>query len=363
VIIKVIKIYQFIISPFLGKNCRFLPTCSQYTIESVKKNGAFYGITLSIARILKCNPFFKGGVDEVRDISKTTIGKFKMRFIGCISILTTILLLSCLLVYAKDIPIQKPSIDIDISSINKKNLSKKDQQKLNIIKKIENIRKKYIFNQNFDIKSKSYHKIQNIKTKRKPYNKFARKKNPYSLVVDNRTRKNRHISFLLKKKHLLSGIFNAIYEGDSQSFLAFVKKLNDPNAFNVVTGETLLTEAIKLKRRRIIYHLISFGANLDKTNLKKESPTCIAIKTKNAAVVSSLLKFGAKRDVLSNGETYLIKAIKTNHIPTIKAVLDAGVPNAYTMNNNSINAIDLAYIGKKQVIVKLLEKYGFFLHK
>jgi putative membrane protein insertion efficiency factor len=117
VIIKVIKIYQFIISPFLGKNCRFLPTCSQYTIESVKKNGAFYGITLSIARILKCNPFFKGGVDEVRDISKTTIGKFKMRFIGCISILTTILLLSCLLVYAKDIPIQKPSIDIDTSSI------------------------------------------------------------------------------------------------------------------------------------------------------------------------------------------------------------------------------------------------------
>ncbi len=65
VLILMIRLYQVTISPFIGKNCRFLPTCSDYAIESLKLHGFFKGIYLGIRRILKCHPFHSGGVDEV----------------------------------------------------------------------------------------------------------------------------------------------------------------------------------------------------------------------------------------------------------------------------------------------------------
>lgn len=60
-----IKVYQKIISPFLGSNCRFYPTCSCYGIEAIEKHGALKGIYLTSKRVLKCNPFHEGGVDLV----------------------------------------------------------------------------------------------------------------------------------------------------------------------------------------------------------------------------------------------------------------------------------------------------------
>ncbi|MFL3004917.1 MAG: membrane protein insertion efficiency factor YidD [Candidatus Neomarinimicrobiota bacterium] len=61
----IIKSYQIAISPLLGKNCRFHPTCSNYALEALKKKGLLVGVFLSIKRILKCNPFFAGGYDPV----------------------------------------------------------------------------------------------------------------------------------------------------------------------------------------------------------------------------------------------------------------------------------------------------------
>ncbi|MCL1935414.1 MAG: membrane protein insertion efficiency factor YidD [Defluviitaleaceae bacterium] len=63
-LIKFIVFYQKYISPFFGPRCRFYPTCSQYAKEAIEIHG-FYGIFLSLKRILKCNPFFKGGYDPV----------------------------------------------------------------------------------------------------------------------------------------------------------------------------------------------------------------------------------------------------------------------------------------------------------
>lgn len=61
-----IRVYQKFISPLLGKNkCRFIPTCSSYAIESIQKHGALYGGFLALKRILRCNPFCKGGYDPV----------------------------------------------------------------------------------------------------------------------------------------------------------------------------------------------------------------------------------------------------------------------------------------------------------
>ncbi len=60
IIIAFIKGYRFILSPFLGQNCRFYPTCSAYSIEAFEKHGVFKGVYLSIKRILKCHPWYKG---------------------------------------------------------------------------------------------------------------------------------------------------------------------------------------------------------------------------------------------------------------------------------------------------------------
>ena len=51
-----IKTYQIVISPFLGKNCRYLPTCSEYTIEALKEYGLIKGLFISLKRILSCHP-------------------------------------------------------------------------------------------------------------------------------------------------------------------------------------------------------------------------------------------------------------------------------------------------------------------
>ena len=57
--------YQRFISPFLGDNCRFFPTCSAYMIEALRRHGAVKGLLLGTFRILRCNPLCKGGVDPV----------------------------------------------------------------------------------------------------------------------------------------------------------------------------------------------------------------------------------------------------------------------------------------------------------
>jgi len=65
IFIVIIRFYQLSISPILGQNCRYTPTCSQYSIEAIKKHGPFKGGWLSIKRILSCNPWGKHGHDPV----------------------------------------------------------------------------------------------------------------------------------------------------------------------------------------------------------------------------------------------------------------------------------------------------------
>ena len=65
-LIKLIKIYKFLISPLLGNSCRYFPTCSEYSIESLKSYGLFKGLYLSLKRILSCHPWGNGGFDPVK---------------------------------------------------------------------------------------------------------------------------------------------------------------------------------------------------------------------------------------------------------------------------------------------------------
>ena len=66
ILIFIIKIYQYLISPLLGNKCRFLPTCSEYCIDALKTHGFVKGLFLSSKRILSCNPWSSGGFDPVK---------------------------------------------------------------------------------------------------------------------------------------------------------------------------------------------------------------------------------------------------------------------------------------------------------
>ncbi|MEL6895535.1 MAG: membrane protein insertion efficiency factor YidD [Planctomycetota bacterium] len=61
--IRMIRFYQLAISPMLGKNCRFHPTCSQYTLIAIQKYGPLRGGLKGAWRILRCNPLCDGGYD------------------------------------------------------------------------------------------------------------------------------------------------------------------------------------------------------------------------------------------------------------------------------------------------------------
>lgn len=65
-VISLINLYKYLISPLLGNNCRYLPTCSEYTKESVKKFGIIYGIWLGLKRIIRCHPWGKSGYDPIK---------------------------------------------------------------------------------------------------------------------------------------------------------------------------------------------------------------------------------------------------------------------------------------------------------
>ncbi|SNR82370.1 membrane protein insertion efficiency factor YidD [Desulfurobacterium atlanticum] len=63
IVISLIKAYKRLISPILPKSCRFYPSCSDYAILSIEKYGVLKGSLKAFWRVLRCNPFSKGGVD------------------------------------------------------------------------------------------------------------------------------------------------------------------------------------------------------------------------------------------------------------------------------------------------------------
>jgi len=66
ILLGIIKFYRKCISPYKGNiRCKYTPTCSQYAMEAIEKYGSFKGTYLASKRILRCNPFSKGGYDPV----------------------------------------------------------------------------------------------------------------------------------------------------------------------------------------------------------------------------------------------------------------------------------------------------------
>ena len=71
ILIKIIKLYKLFISPYLGNNCRYLPTCSDFLMDSLNEHGVFKGTIKGAKRILSCHPFkFLGGGEGFDPVKK-----------------------------------------------------------------------------------------------------------------------------------------------------------------------------------------------------------------------------------------------------------------------------------------------------
>ena len=73
VLIALLRFYRYAISPMLGRNCRFHPTCSEYAIEAVQRHGALRGGWMAAKRVGRCHPFNPGGYDPVPENTEITV--------------------------------------------------------------------------------------------------------------------------------------------------------------------------------------------------------------------------------------------------------------------------------------------------
>ena len=65
-LIAIVKLYKYLISPILPGSCRFVPSCSEYSIEALEKFGALRGTYMSVKRVARCHPLHPGGFDPVK---------------------------------------------------------------------------------------------------------------------------------------------------------------------------------------------------------------------------------------------------------------------------------------------------------
>lgn len=78
-LIGLIRIYQYAISPYLGNRCRYTPSCSAYTVEAVQKHGARRGLWLGLKRISRCHPFHPGGYDPVPEKADSHLSEHEQK--------------------------------------------------------------------------------------------------------------------------------------------------------------------------------------------------------------------------------------------------------------------------------------------
>lgn len=72
-LVGLIRAYQVVVSPWIGPTCKYYPSCSHYGLEAVRHHGAVKGGALAVWRVLRCNPWSNGGVDEVPAVGEPLV--------------------------------------------------------------------------------------------------------------------------------------------------------------------------------------------------------------------------------------------------------------------------------------------------
>lgn len=73
ILIALIKLYRYAISPYLAPSCRYTPTCSSYAIEAIERHGIFRGSWLAMRRVSRCHPWHEAGYDPVPETNDLTV--------------------------------------------------------------------------------------------------------------------------------------------------------------------------------------------------------------------------------------------------------------------------------------------------
>ncbi|MBV8666264.1 MAG: membrane protein insertion efficiency factor YidD [Burkholderiaceae bacterium] len=82
-LVGLVRLYQWGISPMMGPTCRFYPTCSNYAVEALHTHGALKGFWLALVRVSKCHPWNGGGFDPVPPVASTDLSQSHLHAPGC----------------------------------------------------------------------------------------------------------------------------------------------------------------------------------------------------------------------------------------------------------------------------------------
>jgi len=77
VLLALIRFYQLTLSALIGRRCRYLPTCSDYTSDAIVKHGGKHGLVLGFARVCRCNPWGQSGFDPVPEVYEGPVWRMK----------------------------------------------------------------------------------------------------------------------------------------------------------------------------------------------------------------------------------------------------------------------------------------------
>lgn len=77
ILVTLIRVYQWLLSPFLGQNCRYHPSCSHYAVEAVERHGPVRGTWMALRRVGRCHPWHEGGYDPVPPAAPSTLTEAK----------------------------------------------------------------------------------------------------------------------------------------------------------------------------------------------------------------------------------------------------------------------------------------------
>ncbi len=243
---------------------------------------------------------------------------------------------------------------------NSNNSNKKDKNNdVKVIAKITksplDIAKSEYYQKEVDFNNKYNNNIQprfrNIKS-------FDSKDDLPILISSNqRSKENFHIPLILTKQDIVDTIFYAIKSGDINVFNESYKQINDPNFCNDY-GDTLLTYATLYRQHIIINSLLNKGANPNITNQLGYMPIDIAIENKDEEAINIMIFYGANLKISDiNGNSYLFDAVRSQYLPTVKALIEGGI-DINQKNHQNLTVLDLAMTMNNNLIIDYLTANG-----